>query len=307
MSINNLNDLKNLKYDIIIYHNPCSDGVAAAWVVKHFIPTAELIPCFAGKTPSNDIQYFYGKKIIFVDICPNKEYLMELKNLAEYITILDHHITAYKNLENISEENINYVFNNNLSGCMIAWNYFSNEEMPWFLSYIGDRDLWKWELPYSKEINTVLFEDDHTNFKGLTKLFDTPFDDNLYKSFAERGKILVEFKDKLIKTAMKSAIHSKYKNKKIWLYTCPPDILSEVGNALMDKNFKDNQKPDFAVCWRYNVMTHEYYISMRSNAISTDVSEICKELGGGGHRNAAGCTLSGNTILRNFFIPFNEE
>jgi nanoRNase/pAp phosphatase (c-di-AMP/oligoRNAs hydrolase) len=46
---------------------------------------------------------------------------------------------------------------------------------------------------------------------------------------------------------------------------------------------------------------------MRSNAISTDVSEMCKELGGGGHRNAAGCTLSGNTILRNFFIPFNEE
>jgi hypothetical protein len=42
---------------------------------------------------------------------------------------------------------------------------------------------------------------------------------------------------------------------------------------------------------------------MRSDNTKQDVSVICKELGGGGHRNASGCTLKGNITLRDIFIP----
>jgi oligoribonuclease NrnB/cAMP/cGMP phosphodiesterase (DHH superfamily) len=309
------NQKNNIIYDSIIYHNPCSDGIASAWVVKHFIPTAELIPCLAGRSPQNDITHFQGKKIIFVDLCPSKEYLENLADIADHITILDHHITAYKSLENVSHPNVNYIFDNNQSGCMITWNYFSSEPIPWFLAYIGDRDLWKWELTCSKEINTTLYDDEHTNFKGLSKLFDMNQNSSLtnfyntdtYYSFVSRGKILYEIKDKQIKTCMKTAIHCNFDNYNIWLFTSPPDILSEVGNSLMVKNMKNGSKPHFTVCWRYNVQTHEYYISMRSSSSSIDISEICKKFGGGGHRNAAGCTLPGSTILREIFIPVPQS
>jgi len=311
MTSNENNQLNNMQYDSIIYHNPCSDGIASAWVVKHFTPTAELIPCFAGQSPQNNITHFQGKNIIFVDLCPNKEYLETLVTVAKHITILDHHITAYKNLENVSYPNLNYIFDNNKCGCMITWNYFSSDPIPWFLAYIGDRDLWKWELLNSKEINTTLYEDDHTNFKGLSKLFDENlnpslsnfYNSSIFNSFVERGKILCEIKDKQMKTCMKTAIPCKFENYNIWLFTSSPDILSDVGNRLMAKTFKNGSTPNFTVCWRYNVQTHEYYISMRSTSDSVDVSEICKKIGGGGHRNAAGCTLPGSTVLREMFIP----
>ena len=311
-----------LNYDFIIYHSPCSDGTASAWVVKHFNQYAQLIPCVAGLNPQINIEEFRNKNIIFTDLCPNNSYLISLKSIASNITILDHHITAYKSMDTsiLDSHNINYYFDNNQSGCMITWKYFSQEPLPWFLDYIGDRDLWEWKLISSKEINTTLFEDDHINFKGLTKLFE--YDDfsliksldsfqssSLYKSFVERGILILNFKEKQIKMCMKSAIHCKYQSKSniiynIWLYTSSPDILSEVGNSLMSKKMKDESKPDFTVCWRYNVPTHEYYISMRSTSTNVDVSEIAKEFGGGGHRNASGFTLDGNKfILNNVFLP----
>ncbi len=292
-------------YDSIIYHNPCSDGIASAWVVKHFHTSAELIPCLAGQNPQVDIEIFRNKNIIYVDLCPNNGYLNQLISIVKHITILDHHITAYNSIDKelLKASNINYIFDNNMSGCMITWKYFSQDKIPWFLDYIGDRDLWLWKLPYSREITTALYEDEHVTFKNLSKLFDTPYTQEVFQKFVQRGTILFEIKEKQMKTYMKSALHCKYQNYNIWLYTCTADIISDVGNALMDKTMKNGSKPDFTVGWRYNVVTHEYILSMRSLSHSVDVSDICKKLGGGGHRNAAGCTLPGSTILRDFFIP----
>jgi oligoribonuclease NrnB/cAMP/cGMP phosphodiesterase (DHH superfamily) len=292
-------------YDSIIYHNPCSDGIASAWVVKHFNVSAELIPCFAGQNPQVDINNFRDKNIIFVDLCPNNDYLQQLINIVKHITILDHHISAYNYIDKelLKESNINYLFDNYMSGCMITWQYFSQDKIPWFLDYIGDRDLWSWKLPYSKEINTALYEDEHITFKNLSKLFDMQYTQEVFQRFVHRGTILLEIKERQMKMFVKSAIPCKYQNYNVWLYTCSADILSDVGNALMDKTMKNGIKPDFTVGWRYNIILHEYILSLRSGSHAVDVSEICKKLGGGGHRNAAGCILPGSTILRDFFIP----
>jgi oligoribonuclease NrnB/cAMP/cGMP phosphodiesterase (DHH superfamily) len=292
-------------YDSIIYHNPCSDGIASAWVVKHFHTSAELIPCYAGQNPQVDIEIFRNKNIIYVDLCPNNDYLTQLLSIVKHITILDHHITAYNSIDKelLKASNINYIFDNNMSGCMITWKYFSQEKIPWFLDYIGDRDLWLWKLPFSREITTTLYDDEHVTMKNLSKLFDTPYTQEVFQRFVQRGTILCEIKEKQKKTCMKTALHCKYQDYNIWLYTSTVDIISDVGNALMDKTMKDGIKPDFTVNWRYNVLTHEYILSMRSLSHAVDVSDICKNLGGGGHRNAAGCTLPGSIILRDFFIP----
>ena len=52
---------------------------------------------------------------------------------------------------------------------------------------------------------------------------------------------------------------------------------------------------DFAILWRYDHIYEKYNLSMRSNN-KVDVSEICKKFGGGGHKNAAGCSITKHPI-----------
>jgi bifunctional oligoribonuclease and PAP phosphatase NrnA len=40
------------------------------------------------------------------------------------------------------------------------------------------------------------------------------------------------------------------------------------------------------------ITDHRFKVSMRSKG-NTDVAQICNHFGGGGHRNAAGCTIDG--------------
>ena len=79
--------------------------------------------------------------------------------------------------------------------------------------------------------------------------------------------------------------------------------MSEIGNKLMEKEISNGIMPDFTVYWNYDGVKKQYCISMRSNNTKIDVNEICKKYGGGGHRNAAGCSIPGTNILEDIFIP----
>ena len=294
-------------YDINIYHERCSDGIASAWVCQRFNPSIHLISCIAGKNPMIIPVDCIGKKIIFTDICPSTEYLEELCKYAEKVTILDHHVTAYQKIEGwkTKPDNLFTIFVNNQSGCMITWDYFyPGEEMPFFIQYIGDRDLWKWELPYSKEINEVLFVDNYITFEGLTKL-DNPIKYSSLISLIKRGEELLTEKKILIQRGIESAKECKFvmeeKTYGIWLYTGLDDLRSDIGSELTKKTLKNGCLPDFCVHWRYNISTNEFWLSMRSTDELTDVSKICQKYGGGGHRNASGCTLPPHLLPRDIF------
>ena len=307
-----------MSYDCVIYHNPCSDGTASAWVVKYFNPEVELIPCFAGKSPKNETSFFTDKNVVFVDIYPPNDYLIKLAKVAKYIIILDHHESNYRKFFQIEDsmllKNVQIHFDNSRSGCMIAWDYFSKtkqSQRPWFINYIGDRDLWTWKLENSKEINNALYEDNHLTTDGLNKLYDSiqnSPETDLLKTFATRGAEITEFKNKLIDTTIKYyAMPCLYKKDgktyEVWMYTGRVDISSEVGNKLMSINICDQIKPDFTVYWRYDSVSKQYWLSMRSTENGVDVSKICEKYGGGGHRNASGCSLSGDLILEEIFVP----
>ena len=139
-------------------------------------------------------------------------------------------------------------------------------------------------------------------------------DSELINKFIKKGEEIAEFKNTLIDNTIKHySIPCKYKRMingiekeyNVWLYTGRADLISDVGNKLMGKKLTmtGGLIPDFTVYWSYNTTTKEYGISMRSTDQSTNVNEICQLYGGGGHRNSSGCTLSGNIILEDIFVP----
>ncbi len=307
-------NINPFKFDFIVYHEYCSDGTASAWIVKRHNPLAKLVNCKAGQNPNLLNEEIQNKKIIFVDICPSVDYLTSIAQLANKIVILDHHISAYRNVENMENkpENVFTVFDMNKAGCMITWDFFNNQlTVPWFISYIQDRDLWKWELPNSKNINTALFEEKHITFNGLTSLYEkyitTEQINYFMEQLNERGAQINQFRNQLIEKESKKAIHCTFqfndKSFNVWLYSGPEDLRSDIGNALMQINFKNGLRPDFAVNWRYDLASNEFWLSMRGEEWSPDLSVICKEYNGGGHPKASGCSLPASIPLRTIFVP----
>jgi len=70
--------------------------------------------------------------------------------------------------------------------------------------------------------------------------------------------------------------------------------MSEIGAAL-------SPKCDFALIWYYDHETHQVKVSLRAHHEDSDVSEVAKRFGGGGHRLAAGFALPRDTSIESIF------
>ena len=304
-----MNKIKN--FDAIIYHGPCSDGTAGLWCACHYKPIKNRYSCKAGFNPIND---YTGMSVIFVDLCPKIEYLLELVQKAKYVVILDHHKSSEQViLDNdtilSSISNLHIEFDMERSGCQMTWDYFFDlEPRPYFIDYIGDRDLWTFKLPYSKEINNALLDLNYIDSYNLNKLTDLlKLPEEKKKNLISSGIIIETINKKQLEIAIYNAIEAKmnYDKKiyRIWLGgNVNPTLRSELGNTLCLKTFKDEVFPDFCAIWFYNPKSDEWLISFRGIAErSPDLSVIASSFGGGGHVLASGIRIKSELGLKYIF------
>ena len=148
--------------DMVLYHANCNDGFGAAYAAWKLLGNrAEYIPCSHG-TPPPDVK---GKKVVCLDFSYNKKITKKLIKRADAFLIIDHHKSAMVELHDVP----NTRFDMTKSGAMLAWEFFHpGKEAPKFIQYIQDRDLWVWELPYSKEFSAA-FDMVPWNFEEYSK------------------------------------------------------------------------------------------------------------------------------------------
>ena len=71
------------------------------------------------------------------------------------LTLLDHHKTAQESLTGLP----GCLVDLSKSGAALSWQHFHpDQKMPDLLAYVQDRDLWKFELPNSREISLHLLQ-----------------------------------------------------------------------------------------------------------------------------------------------------
>ena len=299
-------------FDIIVYHSGCSDGTGSLWSANHYKPIETKIPCEAGKNPDSDVDA-KDKNIIFVDLFPTLEYILETSKIAKNIVILDHHKSAldlYEKNKVVLDDikNVKIILDMNRSGCMMTWDYFfEREKRPFFIDYIGDRDLWTWKLYKSKEINAALFHLkylDTYNLSKLTRLLGGA--EFKIKKLEKEGELILRIQNQDIYNAVRDADESKftYEDKvyRVWLVgNFNLSLRSEVGNKLVTKNFEDGTKPDFAAIYKYDFEENVWWISVRGNEHSPDLSKICTSLGGGGHACSASFVIKDPKGLQTHF------
>lgn len=278
---------------VVVYHAHCVDGFGAAFAAWCALGnSAEYLPVSYSE-PMPEIPD--GARVYIVDFSwpfdhEAREQLLALAARCE-LTVLDHHKTAREALEGLDFAH----FDMSKSGAVLAWEYFQNVEpaedaygvrgpVPQLLLYIQDRDLWKWELPNSREFSAGLSLVKREFDRWLAII--APESERRRDIIAEgrislkRDGILVE---SMCKRAYQTALTDGKRMVPIMAVNAPV-LQSECCHRLLEK-FPDHQ----VVAAYFDENTLRRFWSLRSRP-GFDCSVIAKVRGGGGHAQAAGFT-----------------
>ncbi len=259
---------------ICIYHGNCADGFGAAWVVRKALGDIEFYP---GKyqEPPPDVA---GKDVVMVDFSYKRPVLLEMAEKASSILILDHHKSAAADLVDLPQ-NVTAVFDMSHSGAMLAWeHFFPGAEPPPMLRHIEDRDLWRFALPHTRQVQANVFSHPY-DFQVWDHLMSMSSEELAADGIAIERKHFKDMKELLGVTRRELVIHGH----RVPAANLPHTMSSDAGHEMA-------QGHPFAAC--YFDTPEGRVFSLRSTDTGVDVSEIAKTYGGGGHRNAAGFKVS---------------
>lgn len=261
--------------NVVLYHGRCTDGWVAAWAAwRMFGDNAEYIPVRHDDGEPPDVR---GRNVYILDFCYPRQVLLDLKEQASSVTVLDHHKTNRERCEGLSF----CQFDMSRSGAGIAWDYFHGaESRPKLVSYVEDRDIWRWALPRSREISSTLLSYELENFEAWSELatrLETDFD-----SFLAEGNAINRMDQNNINTCKHhTVLMDLFGYKDVPVVNALGVNISELLNQLAAPDF-------FSVSWHY---THDkrFKYSLRSKG-EFDVAKLAERFNGGGHRNAAAFT-----------------
>lgn len=262
-----------MKY--VLYHKGCADGFGAAYAAwtqlrygATYIPVAygDPMPAMPDATEVYILDFSY----------PRRE-LVELSERVERLRVLDHHETAEKELIGLDFA----LFDNSKSGCVLAWEYFNPErEVPELLLYVQDRDLWRWSLPDSKNVNTAVaswLPWRMESWRDAISVWET----STRERMVEYGEHANHHRDYAVSRACASARPVEIDGLKgLGVSSCV--YQSEIGHQLLT----EHADADFAAVYQVRP-DGELLVSLRGRG-DVNVGQMAKKYGGGGHRDAAG-------------------
>lgn len=317
-----MSELREQHRPLCIYHGNCADGFTAAWAVwKRFGNAGDYVAANYGAAPPD----VAGRDVIIVDFSYNRDVLMSMlrsgnTNQAMTILVLDHHKTAAEDLEGLlrpgegwgggngydpvawrqgwetaAEWPVRAVFDMARSGAGITWDFFHPDKpRPPLVNYVEDRDLWRFALPQSRDFSANLFSLAY-DFHAWDRVAKVCEDQQKLQAFLDEGAA-IERKHHKDVAELVAAFRREMIIGGHWVPVAnlPYTLTSDAGNLMCKPYASPNLQgdivtPPFAAC--YWDQPEGRVFSLRSIDGGADVSEVAKQYGGGGHKNAAGFRL----------------
>lgn len=251
--------------DIVLYHAECSDGFGAAWAIWKRFPGVRFIPVKHGHPPPDGLT---SQCVVIVDFSYARPILDTMASETKNLLVLDHHITAQQALAGLPYA----YFDQNKSGAVLAWEWAHGSRAPWLLDYIQDKDLWKWALPGSREINAALAS--------------YPFDFQVWDRFSQQtleqeGQAILRYERELVSKLAAQAVMVEFQGQ----------VVPSVHSAILTSQIGERLSADHPFCVIWHDRDGRRFFSMRSREEGADVGAIAASFGGGGHTHAAGFSV----------------
>ncbi|MCC7368514.1 MAG: hypothetical protein IT306_08830 [Chloroflexi bacterium] len=252
---------------IVLYHGNCPDGFGGAWSAwKAWGDAVRYLPVSHGDAPP---ELTADASVLMVDIVYPRAETLALKDRVRELVILDHHKSACEELGDLPYA----IFDMQRSGAMLSWDYcHPGVPAPPLVGYVQDRDLWRFELPHSREVTAAL---------GSYPMDFEVWDQLDMRALAAEGVAILRFRDQTVKSIVAHARWSEIGGHRVPVVNATAHW-SDVGAEMLDRY------PDapFVGAW-FEDAEGTLRWSLRSRP-GFDVSEVAKRLGGGGHPQASG-------------------
>lgn len=290
-------DVDSKIFDVYVYHDKCMDGLVAM-AVAFQLPVEHnrsftTIPGTHGTEINLD--KFKDRSVCFLDYSVGKDRMLEILEVANKVTVIDHHISVYTELSEIDHPNFDYVYDIRQSGAQLAWSHFIGTTEPYFIELIGDRDIWTKKYKDADILNLALrvtnmrlgqmsvFIRDLIDFRN--KNSDTSVFPATYE-LIRQGHDYNVYNQHIVKQIAENAYEARLDDgTPVYKVNCPVGFTSDVGNLLA-------RKSPSGVAWMYSDVPGKRVNSLRVSATSEyDASVYAKSKGGGGHRRAAGFSI----------------
>ena len=263
----------------VIYHKNCPDGFGAAWAAHAKYPNAHFV-AMSYNEPMPDLDD--PKLLYIVDFSFKRDQMLKFHNQlgTENVILLDHHETALAELADIP----NCIVSQENSGAIMTWDYlFPETEAPAILRYIEDRDLWRWELPHSREISAYIASWFNDRTFDRWNLLSHEIDHE-FERVAIEGAAILRTHQQLIEQVCSYAHTVVIDGHEV--PAAQSGILqSEIGEHLLEKY----PKAPFAAI--YVKENHRTRWSLRAREGGHNVAVTATNFQGGGHAAAAGFSI----------------
>ena len=276
---------------LCIYHANCADGFGAAWAVRHYFGdgNVEFHAGLHGTAPPDTT----GRDVVIVDFCYKRPILDDMAAKARGVLVLDHHKTAQDDLKDIdgpaswdpwltappadgASSKLGAVFDMDRSGAGLTWDFFfPDTARPRLLDHIEDRDLWRFKLDGTREIQAALFSYPY-DFAVWDRFMLRDDFDRLRSEGAVIERKHFRDIDELLGVCLRRLTIGDHD---VPVANLPYTLTNDAGHRMTEGEA-------FAAC--YYDREDGRVFSLRSTEDGLDVSEIAKAYGGGGHKHAAG-------------------
>ena len=256
---------------VVLYHANCPDGFGGAWSVWLARGDAAVYVPVSHGDPPPDLPA--DASVLMVDIAYPREIALALNDRVRELVILDHHKSAQEDLGDLPFT----TFDMNRSGAMMGWNYMHpGQEPPPLIRYVQDRDLWRFELPNSREVTAALgsYPMEFGVWKNLS------VDD-----LALEGQAILRFRDQTVQTIVGFARWGEIGGYRVPIVNATAHW-SDVGHAMLEKY---PEAPFVGAWYEDSEQTRRWSLRSRKDF---DVSVVAKKLGGvsRSRRGIAACT-----------------
>jgi hypothetical protein len=236
--------------------------------------------------------------VLFADIAPPAHAWADLAEQAGRLVVLDHHVSARERYladpglaERVARNGHQVRFDLSHSGAVLAWQHLHPErEPPALLAYVEDQDLWRFALPASREVNAAIGS--HLrSFDVWGRLAALP-----PETLAAEGRPILRAQRIEVDRALSAAHPVRLGALRLEAVNARTQR-AEIGHELAERRAFGT--PAGVV---YRLTGDQVHVSLYSVA-DFDVSGIAAGYGGGGHRSAAGFSVTLGEWVERFLSP----
>ena len=270
--------------NLIIFHDRCPDGAAAAWCASLKLGRENCVfhPAVHGTDPPLKKARAADKTYI-LDFSYDRLKMLKLASVTD-LKVLDHHASAEAQCHGLDF----CEFDMKRSGAGMSWDhFFPGEDRPWFIDFIEDRDIWKWEWPNSR-VALAYIDTMPKTFETYDKLLDG--EPNIGEC-VDKGVAICQYIDQYNEASIEAGmrlIDFQAPNGDIHM-DIPIVNAAYFGISLLLHEACKGHK--FGLAW-FRRSDGKYQFSVRVSEDSDfNGSKLAACYGGGGHVKAAGFVL----------------